>query len=145
MKRAKRLQPLHDMVGENERNCAARLAEVERRLREGEQRFHDLVRYRIEYEQAFHARAREGAAMRGLREQQTFIARLSEAVRAQQTVLEQLRIECAAARTLWSEAATRKQAVAKVIQNAQSEEAMKEEKRQQREMDELASQRRVQR
>jgi flagellar protein FliJ len=145
MRRAQRLQPLHDMVGESERTCAARLVEVERRVAEGEQRLQELVRYRIEYEQAFSVRAREGAPMRGLREQQTFIARVGEAIRAQQTLLEQLRIECAAARTKWREAATRKQVVAKVIEQAHTEEVMKEEKRQQRESDELASQRRVQR
>ena len=145
MKRTKRPQPLHAMVGETERHCALRLADIERRISDGEQRFQELVRYRIEYDQAFQARARAGAAMRGLREQQIFIARLSEAVRAQQALLEQLRTECAGARAQWCAAATRKQAVGKVIEQAKSEEVMKEEKRQQRETDELASQRRVRR
>ena len=78
--------------------------------------------------------------MRGLREQQVFIARLAEAVRAQRTLLEQLRAESAQVLELWRDAATRKQVVGKVIEHARWEEFMSQEKRQQRELDELANQ-----
>ena len=145
MTRADRLQPLHELVGQNEMNCAMRLAESERKGGEAEQRLADLLRYRQEYEQTFHAQASGGAPMRGLRQQQIFIARLGEAVRAQQALLEQLRAECTAARAQWREAATRKQAVGKVIEKARLEEHMKDARRQQRELDELAGQRRVRR
>ncbi len=81
----------------------------------------------------------------GLREQQVFIARLAEAVRAQRTLLEQLRVESAQVQEQWRGAATRKQAVGKVIEHARSEEFMSQEKRQQRELDELAIQPRMRR
>ena len=140
MKREQRLRPLHDLAGQNERNCALRLADCERRIAAGEQRYQELVRYRLEYEQLFHVRASGGAPMRGLREQQVFIARLAEAVRAQRTLLEQLRAESAQVLELWRDAATRKQVVGKVIEHARWEEFMSQEKRQQRELDELANQ-----
>jgi flagellar export protein FliJ len=76
--------------------------------------------------------------MRGLREQQVFIARLSDAVRAQQMVVEQIASECAQARSQWREAATRKQVVGKVVDQAKAEETMKEEHRLQVENDERA-------
>ncbi len=140
MKREQRLRPLHDLAGQKERNCALRLADCERRIAAGEQRYQELVRYRLEYEQLFHVRASGGAPMRGLREQQVFIARLAEAVRAQRTLLEQLRAESAQVLELWRDAATRKQVVGKVIEHARWEEFMSQEKRQQRELDELANQ-----
>ena len=145
MKRPQRLQPLHDLAGQTERDCSIRLVETERRITEGEQRYQDLLRYRSEYEQAFQTRARSGAPMRGLREQQIFIARLSEALRAQQVLLEQLHGERSRARAHWRAAATRKQIVGKVIERARTEELMKDEQRQQRDADELSSQRQVRR
>ena len=138
LKRDRRLRPLKEMVGKRENHFATRLAESERRLSEAEQRQQELLRYRLEYEQRFHARATAGAPMRGLREQQVFIARLGEAMRAQELVLEQLRAECASARLQWRAAATRKQAVGKVVDRAQAEEQVSENRRQQAENDERA-------
>lgn len=145
MKRAQRLRPLHDLADQNERSCALRVADCERRIAAGEQRYEELVRYRLEYQQLFHARASGGAPMRGLREQQVFIARLSEAVRAQRALVELLRAEAVQLQGQWRDAATRKQAVGKVIEHARSEEIMTQEKRQQRELDELASNARARR
>lgn len=145
MKRAQRLRPLHELAGQNERSCALRVADCERRIAAGELRYQELVRYRLEYQQLFHARASGGAPMRGLREQQVFIARLAEAVRAQRALVEVLRAESAQLQEHWRSAATRKQAVGKVIEHARSEEIMTQEKRQQRELDELATQSRVRR
>ena len=145
MKREQRLRPLHELAGQNERQCALRVADCERRIAAGEQRYQELVRYRLEYEQLFHARASGGAPMRGLREQQVFIARLAEAVRAQRTLVEQLRAESVQLQEQWRSAATRKQAVGRVIEHARSEEFMSQEKRQQRELDELATRARARR
>jgi flagellar FliJ protein len=145
VKREQRLRPLHDLAGQNERNCALRVADCERRVAAGEQRYQELVRYRLEYEQLFHARASGGAPMRGLREQQVFIARLAEAVRAQRALLDQLRAESVQLQEEWRNAATRKQAVGKVIEHARSEEFMNQERRQQRELDELSTRARARR
>lgn len=142
-KREKRLQPLKELAGMRERNQASVLGESERRLSEAERRLQDLLRYRQEYEQNFHRNATAGAPMRGLREQQVFIARLGEAVRAQQSVLEQIRAECTLARQHWREAATRKQVVGKVVEQAKQESVMKDERRQQIENDERAMHSRV--
>ncbi|MDE2220790.1 MAG: flagellar export protein FliJ [Gammaproteobacteria bacterium] len=145
MKRAQRLRPLHELADQNERQCALRLADCQQRIAAGDQRYQELVRYRLEYQQLFHARASSGAPMRGLREQQVFIARLAEAVRAQRALVDQLRAESAQLQEEWRSAATRRQAVGKVIEHARAEEIMKQEKRQQRELDELATQARVRR
>jgi len=145
VKRAQRLRPLHELAEQNERSCALRVADCERRIAAGEQRYQELVRYHLEYQQLFHARASGGAPMRSLREQQVFIARLAEAVRAQRALVEVLRAEAAQLQEQWRNAATRRQAVGKVIEHARSEDIMTQEKRQQRELDELAVRSRVRR
>lgn len=137
-KRVKRLQPLKELTGMRELREASALGEAERRLNEAERRLGDLLRYRQEYERNFQQTASAGAAMRNLRDQQIFIARLGEAVRAQQQVVEQISQECAQARAQWREAATRKHVVGKVVDKARAEAIMKDEQRLQVESDERA-------
>jgi flagellar FliJ protein len=141
--RDKRWMPLNELAGSAERSQAARMVEAERRLLEAEQKLQDLVRYRLEYEQSFHARASAGADIRGLREHQVFIARLGEAARAQQQVIGQLRAECEAARLGWREAATHKKVVGKVIERAREDDLRDQDRRLQREIDERAALARV--
>lgn len=142
-RRDKRWEPLNDLAGSTERSQAAHMAEAQRKLGEAEQRLQDLVRYRLEYEQSFCARATVGADMRGLREHQVFIARLGDAARAQQQQVAQLRVECEAARLGWREAATHKQVLGKVMERARAEDRREQERHTQYEIDERAARARV--
>ena len=141
--RDKRWEPLNELAGSAERSQAARMVEAERKLAEAEQRLQDLVRYRLEYEQSFHARATEGADVHRLREHQVFIARLGEAARAQQQLVAQLRADCDAARDGWRGAATHKKVVGKVMERARAEDQRDQDRRLQRELDERAALARV--
>jgi flagellar protein FliJ len=143
IRRDKRLEPLNELAGNAERSQAMNMAEAERRLAEAEKRLEDLVRYRLEYEQSFVARASGGAEVQRLREHQVFIARLGEAARAQQQVISQLRNECESARLHWREAATHKKVVGKVMERAQAEERRELDRRAQGETDERAARARV--
>src|SRR5579863_5071330 len=122
MKRAKRLQPVSQLMDELERESALRVAAAQTRVAEAQKRREELQRYLDEYRNMFAQRAKAGMNVSGLRDYQTFIARLGEAVQAQQTVLEQMKTECERERETWSQAAARKHAVAKVIHKAHSEE-----------------------
>ncbi|MGH8230725.1 MAG: flagellar export protein FliJ [Steroidobacteraceae bacterium] len=136
MKRAKRLQPVSALAEEAERECAAQVAAIQARLLEAERRREDLKRYLGEYQSMYQHRASAGMGATGMRDYQTFIARLGEAVRQQDAVIEQLQADCARARARWLEAAARKSAVSKVIAKAHSEEQKLEERRSQKESDE---------
>jgi flagellar protein FliJ len=138
VKRAKRLEPVDAIVSEAERACALRLATLQTRLLEAEQRCEELKRYLDEYQDAFHERARAGIGVAGVRDYQLFIARLGEAVQQQHGLVAQLRGDCDRARSQWRQAAARKSAVGKVIARARSEELQLETRRQQGELDERA-------
>ncbi|HTT03820.1 MAG TPA: flagellar export protein FliJ [Steroidobacteraceae bacterium] len=138
MKRAKRLEPVNALMSETERGCAQQLSLMQARLLEAEQRCQELKRYLSEYHSAFHQRARAGIGVSGMRDYQTFIARLGEAVQQQDGIVAQLRGDCERARAQWREAAARKSAVGKVIERARAEESQVEARRQQRESDERA-------
>lgn len=138
MKRAKRLEPVNALMSETERECAQQLALMQVRLLEAEQRCQELKRYLGEYHSAFRQRASAGIGVSGMRDYQTFIARLGEAVQQQDGIVAQLRGDCERARTQWREAAAKKSAVGKVIERARAEEVQVEARRQQRESDEHA-------
>lgn len=138
MKRSKRLEPVGALAEEAERNCAAQLASAQGLLAEAEHRRVELKRYLGEYQAMFQRRATAGIGVSGMRDYQTFIARLGEAVRQQDSLTAQLQSECERARARWLEAAARKSAVRKVIANVHSEDRKMEDRRNQKESDERA-------
>lgn len=142
VKRAKRLQPVSQLMNELERESALRVAGAQTRLAEAQRRCSELQTYLDEYRARFDQRAKAGMGVSGMRDYQTFIARLSEAVQAQQAVVEQLSAECQREREVWFQAAARKSAVGKVIAKAQSEDRTAEDRRNQREADERAQRQR---
>lgn len=142
MKRAQRLEPVRDIAHEAERDCAVRVAGVERRLAEAEQRCQELRRYQAEYQQSLQQRGREGFDVRSLREYQVFLARLTGAIEAQQLLITQLQADCERERGLLRGAMTRHKALGKVIERVRGDERRLEERRMQRESDERAQMRR---
>ena len=144
MKRAKRLQPVGQLMDELERESALRVSATQTRLSEAQRRCGELQRYLGEYRAMFEQRAKAGMGVSGVRDYQIFIARLNEAVQAQQTVVDQLTVECQTEREVWAQAAARKTAVGKVIEQAHSDERKAEDRRQQHELDERAQRRSAQ-
>jgi flagellar protein FliJ len=138
VKRSKRLEPVGTLADEVERACAVQMASVHRRVAEAERRCIELKRYLEEYQDMFRRRATAGIGVTGMRDYQTFIARLGEAVRQQEGVIAQLHADSDRARARWLEAAARKSAVRKVIANERSEDQKLEERRSQKESDEHA-------
>jgi flagellar protein FliJ len=138
VKRAKRLQPVSRLMDELERESALRVAAAQSRLAEAQKRCDELQRYLDEYRNMFTQRAKAGIGVAGMRDYQTFIARLGEAVKAQHSLLEQVTADCQREREAWSQAAARKNAVGKVIDKAHSEERTAEDRSAQREHDDRA-------
>jgi flagellar FliJ protein len=138
VKRSKRLEPVGVLADQAEKDCAAQVAAVQGRLADAERRCLELQRYLAEYQSMFQRRASAGIGVSGMRDYQTFIARLAEAVRQQQGVIEQLQTDCEQARARWLSAAARKSAMRKVIANVRSEDQKIEERRNQNESDEHA-------
>lgn len=126
------------MAQETERECAVQMASVQGRVADAERRCAELKRYLEEYRDMFRRRATAGIGVTGMRDYQTFIARLGEAVRQQEGVIAQLQADCERARARWLEAAARSSAVRKVIANVRSEDQRLEERRSQKESDEHA-------
>jgi len=140
MKQRARLEPVHDIAQGAERSCAARVAGMEQRLREAEQREQELRRYRAEYQGGFETRMKSGATVQSLRDFQVFLARLGAAIDAQHGLCLQLAAECQRERQVLAAAIQRRQALGKVIAKVHQEERRMQDRQQQHEQDERASQ-----
>jgi flagellar protein FliJ len=136
--RIDRLDIVQQMADRNERERAERLAEAERNVVEAEQKLDALERYRNEYETQLAARGAAGFEVSAVREFQAFLARLGEALTAQRQVLSSARATRDHLMNFWREAAQRAQVVQTLADRWQTEARRDEDRRDQRESDELA-------
>jgi flagellar FliJ protein len=136
--RIDRLDVVQQVADRAERERAERLAEAERNAIEAEQKLVALERYRNEYEEQLATRGASGVEISGVREFQAFLARLGEALVAQRQVLSAARANRDALLNSWREAAQRAQIVQTLTDRWQVEARRDEDRRDQRESDELA-------
>jgi flagellar protein FliJ len=136
MTRTKRLQPVQNVIESAEKRLAQSLAAFERRVNEAESKLQELIRYRGEYEQQLTQRAAGGIGVLELRDYQAFLARLNEAARQQQAVVQRVRAERDAERARWQDAARRVKAIDHVVTQWQSEERRVADRREQHDTDE---------
>lgn len=136
MTRTKRLRPVQDVVENAEKRAAQTLAVHERRVQEAENKLQELTRYRGEYESQFTQRAGGGMGVLELRDYQAFLARLTDAMRQQQSVVHRMRADRDAERLRWQDAARRVKAIDHVVTTWQTEERQLADRREQRDTDE---------
>src|SRR6185295_5306503 len=105
MKRSERLDVVQQAAARTERERAERVGVAERHLAEMEQKLQALEKYRGEYEAGFATRAGGGVDVIGMRDFQTFLARLGEALVQQRELVALARKALDAERSNWREAA----------------------------------------
>ena len=123
-------------IEDDERRRAEKLAVSERRVSECEAKLTELETYQTSYAQQFSVRAGAGIGGAGLRDFQTFLARLAEAVKQQVQVLQRARLERDSERQRWQGAASRAKAVGGVVKRWQLEDQRESDRREQNESDE---------
>lgn len=142
MKRSERLDVVQQAAARTERERAERVGAAERHLAEMQQKLTALEKYRSEYEAGFATKAGAGVDVVGMRDFQTFLAKLGEALVQQRELVAMARKGLDAERSNWREAAQRQHVVETLAERWQGEEARAEQRRDQLESDELSQQRR---
>lgn len=145
MKRSERIETVQQVTARTEREHAERVAEAQRNVAEMEEKLAALERYRGEYEAGFAARSRAGFDAASVRDFQTFLARLGEALTQQADLVQKAKDALEHERTLWRGAAQRAHVVDSLAERWQNEEMRAENRRDQIESDELSQQRAAQR
>ena len=141
MKRSERLDVVQQFAARTERERAERVAAAERQLLEMQDKLATLERYRSEYEAGFATRAGAGLDVIGMRDFQTFLAKLGEALTQQRELVALASGALDAERSHWREAAQRTHVVETLAERWQGEESRAADRRDQDESDELSQQR----
>ncbi|HEX5161013.1 MAG TPA: flagellar export protein FliJ [Steroidobacteraceae bacterium] len=141
MKRSERLDVVQQVAARTERERAERVGAAERHLVEMQQKLAALEKYRSEYENGFAARGGAGADVIGMRDFQTFLAKLGEAMAQQRELVAAAQKALDAERSQWREAAQRAHVVETLAERWQTEESRAANRRDQVECDELSQQR----
>ena len=145
MTRSERMGVVKQATAHSESEQAKKVALAERHVVEMEEKLTALERYRKEYEEGFAARAGAGFGAAQVRDFQTFLARLTDALEQQRLLVEKARAAHEAAIVIWREAAKRAHVVDTLADRWQAEESREEGRRDQRDNDELSQQMRFNR
>ena len=140
MKRSARLDIVQQAAARTEKERAERVALAEKHLAEMQQKLAALEKYRSEYEAGFATKAGAGLGAVGVRDFQTFLARLGEALSQQRELVASARRALDAERDNWREAAQRTHVVETLVGKWQGEELRAANRRDQNMSDELAMQ-----
>jgi flagellar FliJ protein len=132
------MQTVERVVSDAEKKRAEVLAASERRLNECASRLTELETYQKNYADQFNTRAGGGMGALGLRDYQTFMARLAEAVKQQTQMVLKAREDRDAELRTWQSAAQRSEAVGGLVKRWQTEERREDDRKEQRESDERA-------
>ena len=138
MKRSERMQTVERVVSDVERKRAEALAARERYVTECESKLSELESYQKSYADQFQTRAGAGIGAAGLRDFQTFMVRLGDAVKQQVQLVVKAKADRDAERKVWQNAAQRAEAVGGLVQRWQKDEQRQSDQQEQRESDERA-------
>ena len=136
----KQMRLVKRVSDDREQQRSAQLAASERRLADQERKLAELSSYHADYARSFSQRARSGMGGASLNDYQTFLGRLAEAVQQQTLIVERLRHERDADKTVWQGAAQRARIVGQVVKRREHAERRALDRLEQKESDERALQ-----
>jgi flagellar protein FliJ len=135
MSPTQRLQMVQRVTDDKERKHAQKLAQSRVRVAQCEAKLKELQGFQADYIRDFERRAAAGIRGAGIREFQAFLAKLAEAIRQQEELLEKAQADSESERTHWQGAAQRSQIMDKVVERHTTSETKARERRDQRDSD----------
>ncbi len=138
MKRSERMAPVQRVLGNTERDRARDFGSAQQQVEQARTRLAELRQYHAEYTQGFEQRARGGQSALALRDYQLFLARLEEAIRQQEKIVEQTEQALSGSRQRWQNAARQVKAVESVVNRWQGDERRRADRLDQKDTDERA-------
>jgi flagellar FliJ protein len=133
------MQVVADSAREIMQEAAARLAAARNRLEQKQQKLRELEHYRDEYLQALLHKSRQGMNVVQIRDYNTFLERLNEAIRQQHDIIDSLRREVERCLQQWRAAQTRCSTLDQVVAGKRQAERQTEARALQKEENEFAT------
>ena len=137
-KRAARLAPVVDMASKAEWDAATQLGRCQQQLLAAQQKLAELERYRNDYQQQWISQGQKGVSGQWLMNYQRFLSQLETAVAQQANSVTWHREAVDKARLNWQERYARLEGLRKLVERYLEEARQAEDKREQKQLDELA-------
>ncbi len=135
MKASKRLHRVIQITEFQENNSARMLGGLQQKLLAYQARLNDLSKYRAEYGQRFIDLGQVGLSALQMRDFQSFMMNLDDAIRQQEEAINQLEFEYDEKKRQWLAARNKTKAIVSINQRYQQKEQQQEEKIIQKEID----------
>jgi flagellar FliJ protein len=135
MSRSDRIQPIKEIADTRERNAGAVVAQAERALKDRERQLAQLKQYLDEYIRKNTPGLGSVDPVR-LENYRAFLARLTEAVRAQEQLVEQANLEYERKKEDWRVQHVEAAALGRAVERMQLHERTEQDRREQKETDE---------
>jgi len=135
MKSSKRLHRVIQITEFQENNAARMLGSLQQQLLAYQARLNDLSTYRAEYGKRFVDLGQVGLSAVQMRDFQSFMVNLDEAIRQQEVAIDQLKVEYDEKKRQWLAARNKTKAIVSISQRYQAQEQQQEEKIIQKEID----------
>ena len=140
MKRQKSLHTVSRITHDSERNAAREMGHCCAEMDQHAHRLDELEYYRQQYQQQFHVASKQGLGAVQLQEYQVFLARLDTAISEQRQVLAESRRAYEEKQEQWLGLRGNAKALDKVISRRELQLSAEQNRREQAEADEHASQ-----
>lgn len=138
MRPSQRMQPALELARERLRTAALKLADVQFRFDQKQQKLRELESYRDEYMQGLLRKSRDGLHVVQMKDYNLFLDRLNQAISQQHRMLEGVRMEMEQCARQWREEQIRVNALDKVIERKVHVERREAERQEQLECNEHA-------
>ncbi|WP_290704479.1 flagellar export protein FliJ [Amphritea sp.] len=136
MKRSKRLQVVLDLAERKRKQAEQLLGQTQSRVQQGEATLVQLQDYYSDYANSFYSAGSEGVTPGQLQTHQAFMQKLRVAVEQQRNALLMDRAQLEKVKEHWQAAYQHYKSVDTLVEKLKREELLKEEKQQQKELDE---------
>ncbi|MGN6388862.1 MAG: flagellar export protein FliJ [Burkholderiaceae bacterium] len=133
------LHTLIELAGTESDDAAKRLGQAVRTGEEAEQKLALLVQYRDDYAARLQNGMGAGLPAADYRNYQSFIGKLDQAIDGQRRVVEQAQQRVGAERAAWQACERKRLSYGTLADRAQQREAVREQRRDQKQTDELAA------
>lgn len=140
MTKSQRMKPVLRIAEMREQTAAKDLATSQRYLQEQQARLAELQQYQADYTKDFHTQGSVGISAARFQELQRFLASLSQAIEQQQQLIAHVTQVCEQKKRIWQQAYGKSQSLDKVVQRYFEQEQYTQDKRDQKETDEVAQQ-----
>lgn len=133
------LETLIDLATSQTDEAAKRLGQAIRACEDTEQKLALLLQYRDDYEARFKSGLAVGISAMGYRNFQTFLEKLDTAIAGQQQIVQEAQRRIVSERSAWQSCERKRMSYDTLATRAQQAEQRKENKRDQKMMDEYAT------